>query len=86
MISQFRIEAAALVSIIVLIPLYLGIVHVGLWSASTYAVLGGGAITLGDSAHHGPGDLRETLAEIVLATAAVAGAGGLIYLLALAFL
>lgn len=83
---HLRIEITALAWILVLIPLYMGIIHVSAWDAGVYALIGGAAIALGDNAQFGLRGMRVSLAEVLLWTATVAGVGGLIYFLALIFL
>ena len=83
---QFWIETGALVAAVFLIPVYMGFIHVAPAGALAYAGVGGVAMAAGEELQF-RANLRDvTLWDILLWTAAIAGAGGLGYWLALIFI
>ncbi|HET9429156.1 MAG TPA: hypothetical protein VFO69_12430 [Allosphingosinicella sp.] len=80
------IETGALLAALVLIPFYMGLIHVDPLGAMAYALVGGLLMAVGEELQfrftlHG-----ITLADIVLWAASIAGVGGVIYVLALIFI
>lgn len=85
---EFWVQASATAAVVVLIPLYLGFVHVGPGGAAAYAAAGGVAMTVGEHLQYRLRrlDLADLLLDAALWGAAIAGIGGLAYLLALLFI
>lgn len=85
---EFWVQASATAAVVVLIPLYLGFVHVGLAGAAAYAAAGGVALTAGEHLQYRLRGivLGDVLLDAALWGAAIAGVGGLVYLLALLFI
>lgn len=84
--TEFWIETGALMAALLVIPFYLGFIHVSPGGAIAYAVLGGVAMAIGEQLQFpGPAlpSLREFITDILLWSAAISGVGGLIYVLAL---
>lgn len=82
---EFWVQTGATTAVVVLIPLYLGLVHVGPAGAAAYAAAGGVAMTVGEHLQYRLRaiDLNDVLLDAALWGAAIAGVGGLVYLLAL---
>ena len=79
------IETSALLSALVLIPFYMGFIHVDPMGAAAYALVGGIGMAVGEELQF-RFDLQDIeLADIGLWAASIAGVGGIIYALALLF-
>ena len=77
------IETGALLAAIVLIPLYMGLIHVAPLGAAAYALVGGFAMAIGEELQF-RFDLNQIrLGDVALWAASIAGVGGIIYALAL---
>jgi len=83
--TEFWIEAGATAAIVLLIPFYMGFIHVAPLGAAAYAGVGSVAMAIGEDLQFGVQSLQVTLWDIALWGAAIAGSGGTIYLLALLF-
>jgi hypothetical protein len=80
------VEAVAFVAAIVLIPFYMGLIHVAPLGAAAYALVGGLGLAIGEELQF-RFDLNEIrIADIILWAASIAGLGGIIYFLALWFI
>lgn len=90
MLSEIEIwiELTAIAAVVVMIPLYLGFVHVAPAGALAYAAAGGIALTMGEHLQFRlpRGRLKHAAIDAVLWVAAISGIGGIVYLLALIFL
>ena len=103
MLSEFEIwiELTAIAAVTVMIPLYLGFIHVGPAGALAYAAAGGVALATGEhlqlrlphreTLHRPPPRpgrvwLKHAAIDAGLWVAAISGVGGLVYLLALILL
>jgi hypothetical protein len=83
---EFWVETGALVTATLLLPIYMGFIHVAPVGALAYAGVGGVAMAAGEELQFGPTVRNVTLWDVVLWTCAIAGVGGLAYLLALLFI
>ena len=85
---EIWIELTAIAAVMVMIPLYLGFVHVGPAGALAYAAAGGVALAAGEHLQFRlpPGRLTHAAIDAGLWVAAVCGVGGIVYWLALIFL
>lgn len=83
---ELWVEIGAIFSIALLIPAYMGFIHVGVAGAAAYAAIGGVAMTLAEELHFPPKEREIRLSDIALRIAAVAGLGGVAYVLALIFI
>ena len=85
---EFWVQTGATAAVVVLIPFYLGFVHVSPLGAAVYAAAGGVAMTVGEHLQFRlrTVDFRDALLDAALWGAALAGIGGLVYLLALLFI
>ena len=90
MLSELEvwIELAAIAAVMVMIPLYLGFVHVGPAGALAYAAAGGVAVATGEHLQFRlpPSRLDHAAIDALLWVAAISGVGGIVYLFALIFL
>lgn len=88
MLSEFEfwIEAGATATVMLLIPVYMGFIHVSPIGAAAYAAVGGFAMAVGEELQFRVSAWQITAWDIMLWCAAIAGAGGLAYLLALIFI
>ena len=82
-VGELWIEIAAIAAVVLLIPTYMGFIHVNAIGAIAYAAIAGMAMTLGEELHFPARERQLSVPEIGLRIAAVAGIGGLAYLLAL---
>lgn len=82
-VIQFWIEAAATAAAIIVIPLYMGFIHVSVSAAVAYAGVGGLAMALGEGLQFGRGFLAVAIVDVILWSGVILCAGGLIYGLAL---
>jgi hypothetical protein len=83
--SGFWIETGAAVTAVLLIPAYMGFIHVAPAGAIAYAGLGSVAMAVGEELQFSPHP-SLSLWDIGLWAAAIAGAGGTAYVLALLFI
>ena len=81
--TEFWIEAVATAAIVLLIPFYMGFIHVTPAGAAAYAGVGSIAMAVGEDLQFGIHSLQITFWDVALWGAAIAGSGGVIYLLAL---
>ncbi len=77
------IETGALLAAIVLIPLYMGLIHVAPLGAAAYALVGGFAMAIGEELQFRFKLDQISIGDIALWAASIAGVGGIIYALAL---
>ncbi len=77
------IESGALLGALVLIPFYMGLIHVAPLGAAAYALVGGLFMAIGEELQFRFDLQRIRLADIILWAASIAGIGGIIYVLAL---
>jgi hypothetical protein len=84
--NAFWVETGALVAAVLLIPIYMGFIHVAPAGAIAYAGVGGVAMAAGEELQFRPSVRDLTFSDVALWTAAIAGAGGLGYVLALLFI
>lgn len=80
--GELWIEAAAFLAAVLLIPLYMGLVHVPPSGLALYVAVGGVAMAIGEELQFGAA-WDVTIHDVLLWAAAIAGGGGLAYLLAL---
>ena len=85
-LSHFWIETSAIGTALLLIPLYMGFIHVSPPGAAAYAAVGGLAMAVGEELQFGSRGMRVTLWDVLLWGAAIAGAGGVAYVLALVYI
>ena len=85
MLNKFEVgfEAGATLTAVLLIPIYMGFIHVAPAGALAYAGVGGVAMAAGEELQFDSSLEHVTMWDIVLWTMAIAGAGGVAYLLAL---
>jgi hypothetical protein len=85
MLSKFEscLELVATIAAVLLIPVYMGFIHVAPVGALAYAGVGGAAMAAGEELQFREGLGAVTLWDIVLWALAISGVGGLAYLLAL---
>ena len=85
MLSDFetRLELGATVTAVLLIPIYMGFIHVAPTGAVAYAGVGGTAMAVGEHIQFDHRLNQLSLWDVFLWTAAICGAGGLAYVLAL---
>ena len=81
--AEFWIEAGAVIAAIVLIPLYMGFIHVPPAGALAYAGVGGVVMAVGEDLQFGRPLPVPTWQDVLLWCCAIAGAGGIVYLLSL---
>lgn len=87
--GEFWIESIAVVIAVLLLPFYIGYIHIGLPGALLYTAAAGAGLALGEelqfSSYHLSQlpDLPDLAGEIALWSVSVAVVGGIIYLLAL---
>ena len=81
--SELWVEIAAVLAVLLLIPAYMGFIHVSVVGAAAYATVAGIAMTLGEELHFPRGQRQLSLWDIGLRIAAIAGVGGIAYGLAL---
>ena len=81
--SELWVEIAAAFAVALLIPTYMGFIHMSLVGAAAYAALAGLAMTLGEELHFPRGERQLSFWDIFLRIAAIAGVGGIAYGLAL---
>ena len=79
-------EAGATATVLVLIPVYMGFIHVGAFGAAAYFVVAGLAMAVGEQLQFRVSPLRINLADVMLWAAATCGMGGVGYLLAWLFI
>ena len=80
---EFWIEVGATATVVLLIPFYMGFIHVTPAGAAAYAGVSSVAMAIGEDLQFGIHTLQVTFWDIALWGAAIAGSGGVIYLLAL---
>ena len=80
---HFWIETAAFAAAIILIPLYMGYVHMSPPGAVAYAAVGGLAMAVGEALQFDSRRIRLTVWEVGLWCGAILGTGGIVYILAL---
>ena len=85
MLSDFEsiLESIATVAAVVLIPIYMGFMHISPAGAVAYAGVGGTVMAVGEHLQFDHDVDRISLWDVGLWAAAIAGTGGLAYLLAL---
>ena len=81
--TEFWIEAGATAAVVLLIPFYMGFIHVTPIGAAAYAGVSSVAMAIGEDLQFGLHSLQVTFWDIALWCAAIAGTGGAIYLMAL---
>ena len=82
-VLEVWIETAACVTAVLLIPIYMGFIHAAPTAAVAYAGAGGFAMAVGEELQFRFDLRRLTLADVLLWAAAIAGSGGIAYILAL---
>jgi hypothetical protein len=80
--AQLWLEIGAVATVILLIPIYMGIIHIGIAGVFVYAVVGGCAISMADALHFGLRDWHPDAWDFGLPAAAILGVGGIGYVLA----
>ena len=82
---EFWLETGATATVLLLIPVYMGFIHVGAFGAGAYVLVAGVAMALGEQLqfHRSP---RVSPSDVLLWAAATGGIGGAGYLLALIFI
>jgi hypothetical protein len=80
------LEVAATAAAVLLIPIYMGFIHVAPVGAAAYAGVGGGAMAVGEEVQFGARPTQVTFSDVVLWAMAICGVGGVGYFLALAFI
>ena len=85
MLNRFEtgLELGATLATVLLIPIYMGFIHVAPAGALAYAGLGGVAMAAGEEIQFDSNLEQVTLSDVILWTMAIAGVGGVAYLLAL---
>ena len=78
---ELWIEAGAFLAAVLLIPLYMGLIHVPPAGLVAYAGFGGVAMAVGEELQFSTA-CRVTFHDVLLWASAIAGAGGVAYLLA----
>ena len=88
MINRYEtgFEAGATLAAVLLIPIYMGFIHVAPAGALAYAGVGGVAMAAGEQLQFDSRLDQVTLWDIVLWTMTIASVGGVAYLLALLFI
>ena len=88
MLNRFEtgLEAGATLAAVLLIPIYMGFIHVAPVAALAYAGVGGVAMAAGEELQFEAGLGEVTAWDVVLWTLAIATVGGVAYLLALIFI
>jgi hypothetical protein len=81
--KEFWVETGALIAAILLIPAYMGFIEVAPAGAVAYAGVGGVAMAAGEELQFAWAAPKLTVWDVALWTGAIAGVGGLAYLLAL---
>jgi hypothetical protein len=81
--TEFWVETSATATVLLLIPLYMGLIHVSPVGAAAYAGVGGVAMAFGEELQFGLEPIRVTAVDVLLWVGAIAGSGGTLYLLAL---
>ncbi|MGZ8282646.1 MAG: hypothetical protein ACXWUN_06795 [Allosphingosinicella sp.] len=81
--TEFWVETSATATVLLLIPLYMGLIHVSPVGAVAYAGVGGVAMAVGEDLQFGLAAVRPSLVDVLLWACAIAGSGGIFYLLAL---
>lgn len=84
--AEFWIETGALAAALLLIPFYMGFIHVAPAGALVYVGIGGAGMATGEQLQfpsQGLPSAREFGSDVLLWSAAIAGVGGASYLLAL---
>jgi hypothetical protein len=85
-LTQFWIETGATLVAVLLIPFYMGFIHVGAFGAAAYAAVGGLAMAIGEQLQFEPRRPNIEASDVLLWSAAIGGSGGLAYVVALIFL
>ena len=75
------VEAGAFLAAIVLIPFYMGLIHVAPLDAAAYALVGGLGLAIGEELQFRFDLVQIRIADIILWAASIAGIGGIIYFL-----
>ena len=85
MLSNFeaKLELGATLAAVLLIPIYMGFIHVAPAGAVAYAGVGGTAMAVGEHIQFDHGLDQLSLWDVLLWTVAISGTGGLAYVLAL---
>jgi hypothetical protein len=85
MLSKFEssLETVATITAVLLIPIYMGFIHVAPVGALAYAGVGGAAMAAGEELQFRQGLREMTLSDVALWALAISGVGGIAYLLAL---
>jgi len=82
-LAHFWIETCAILGALLVLPAYMGLIHVSPAGAVAYAAVGGVAMTIGEQLQFGLRRLSVALADVLLWGAAFLAAGGTAYVLAL---
>ena len=83
---QIWIEFGAAAIVLLLIPAYMGYIHVAPLAAAGYALFAGTAMAIGEQLQFEFGRFEIAPSDIVLWTLSIAGVGGVCYVLALIFI
>lgn len=83
---EFWLETGATATVLLLIPIYMGFIHVGAFGAGAYAVVGGAAMAVGEQMQFRRSPRGVSLSDILLWAAAICGVGGIGYWLALIYI
>lgn len=85
MLNKFEswLEIGATFAAVLLIPIYMGFIHVAPVGAAAYAGVGGVAMAVGEEVQFRTSLKQVTLWDMVLWAMAIAGVGGVGYVLAL---
>jgi hypothetical protein len=88
MLNRFEtgFEAGATLAAVLLIPIYMGFIHVAPAGALAYAGVGGVAMAAGEELQFDSSLDQVTLWDVVLWTMSIASIGGVGYFLALLFI
>ena len=84
-LNQFWIETGAALAAVLAIPFYMGFIHVSALGAAAYAGVGGVAMAVGEDLQFGIQRPALTFWDVGLWIAAIAGTGGVAYVVALIF-
>ena len=85
-LAQIWFEITATATVVLFIPAYMGFIHVAPLGAAAYALVGGFAMAVGEQLQFRLKALDLTPIDVLLWSAAIAGTGGVAYVLALIFI
>lgn len=83
---HFWIETTGLLAVVLVIPFYMGFIHISRVGAAAYAGVGGFAMAIGEELQFRFQAVRVTFFDVALWCASIGGVGGVTYVLALVFI